>query len=383
MSSSRAITLLLSLLILCLPSYCPAESSVDNAKKKYNAVQKEIKQKKAKLDRAKKKEKKTLNDLDKTNKELRSVSQRLKGYKRKISGTRRRAKTVEVEIAILSEKIAERKGWLKKKIQIMHRYGKYGDVLLVIGASEDFSQALRRWRYLEALSAYERSALEDFLKDMMTLKSKKSDLKKLHSKLEKNKKKVRNTEEVLIKEKKKKHVILASVRKKKSAYRKMLRDLDQTSRKLQQIIKESDMGASQYTGKGFRKLKGNLPWPVSGKIAVKYGAQEDPTFKTPVFRNGIYIEAKNGSVVKSSHKGKVVYADWFKGYGQLVIVNHGSGYHSLYANLSEIFLKSGDIRKERAQIGKVGSSGLLARPSLYFEIRYKGKPLDPAQWLRK
>jgi septal ring factor EnvC (AmiA/AmiB activator) len=356
---------------------------VDNAKKKFNAVQKEIKKKKAKLDKAKKKEKKTLNDLDKTNKELRSVSRRLKGYKRKISGTRRRAKTVELEIAVLSEKIAERKGWLKKKIQIMHRYGKHGDVLLVMGASEDFSQAIRRWRYLEALSDYERSALEDFLKDMMTLKSKKSDLKKLHSKLEKNKKKVRHTEEVLLKEKNKKSVILASVRKKKNAYRKMLRDLDQTSRKLQQIIKESETGDTKYTGTGFRKYKGTLPWPVKGKIAVKYGAQEDPTFKTPVFRNGIYIEARDGSVVKSSHKGKVVYADWFKGYGQLVIVNHGSGYHSLYANLSEIFLKSGDIIKERTQIGKVGSSGLLARPSLYFEIRYKGKPLDPAQWLKK
>jgi peptidoglycan hydrolase CwlO-like protein len=175
MFSSRTITLLLFLLVLCLPSYCPAESKA-NAKKKYNAVQKEIKTKKAKLARAKKKEKKALNDIDKTNKELRLVSQKLKRYQRKISGTRRRAKTIELEIAVLSDKIKERRGWLRNKIRAMHRHGKYGDVLLLIGASEDFSQALRRWRYLEALSNHERHVMEDFLNDMKTLKSKGSAL---------------------------------------------------------------------------------------------------------------------------------------------------------------------------------------------------------------
>jgi septal ring factor EnvC (AmiA/AmiB activator) len=383
MSSSRVITILLLLLFLSLPSYCPAQSDAQEAKRKYNAVQKEIKKQKAKLTQVKKKEKKTLTELDKTNKELKYVVQKLKRYKRKLSGTSRRAKTVRVEIAALAGKIEKRKEWLKKRIQTMHRYGKYGDILLVLGASEDFSQALRRWRYLESLYTYERSVLEEFVKDMKTLKSKQADLNTLYSKLKKNKDNVVRTETVLSKEKKKKREILASVRKKKSAYRKMLKDLDRASRNLQQMIGGSDLISGQYSGKGFRRLKGTLPWPVSGKIAIEYGTQEDPTFKTPVFRNGVYIEAKDGSVVQTSHKGKVVYADWFKGYGQLVIVNHGSGYHTLYANLSEIFLKTGDIIIKRARIGKVGSSGLLARPSLYFEIRYKGKPLDPAQWLKK
>jgi septal ring factor EnvC (AmiA/AmiB activator) len=79
----------------------------------------------------------------------------------------------------------------------------------------------------------------------------------------------------------------------------------------------------------------------------------------------------------------VVYADWFKGYGQLVIVNHGQGYHSLYGNLSEIFLKAGDIIERDTKIGRVGTSGMLDRPSLYFEVRYKGRPLNPSQWLAR
>jgi septal ring factor EnvC (AmiA/AmiB activator) len=79
----------------------------------------------------------------------------------------------------------------------------------------------------------------------------------------------------------------------------------------------------------------------------------------------------------------VIFAEWFKGFGQLVIVNHGSGYHTLYGNLSEIFSKVGDIIKEKHVIGRVGTSGMLNAPGIYFEIRYKGKPLDPTQWLKK
>jgi septal ring factor EnvC (AmiA/AmiB activator) len=152
---------------------------------------------------------------------------------------------------------------------------------------------------------------------------------------------------------------------------------------LLKIIKSSEMASKRTAGRGFRKRKGRLSWPISGSVAIPYGSQRDPKFKTPVFRNGIYVSAPDDAVVRAAHKGKVVFADWFKGYGQLIILNHGGGYHTLYANLSEIFLKTGDIIEERAKMGRVGSSGLLNRPSLYFEIRYKGKTLDPTQWLEK
>jgi len=83
------------------------------------------------------------------------------------------------------------------------------------------------------------------------------------------------------------------------------------------------------------------------------------------------------------YDGKVVYADWFKGYGQVIIVSHGDNYHTLYGNLSEIFYKRGDIITKGEPIGRVGQSGQSEEPTLYFEIRYKGKPVDPERWLKK
>jgi septal ring factor EnvC (AmiA/AmiB activator) len=101
----------------------------------------------------------------------------------------------------------------------------------------------------------------------------------------------------------------------------------------------------------------------------------------PVFKNGIEISADDGEQPVAVSGGNVVYADWFKGYGLLLIINHGSGYHSLYGHLSEIFYRSGDIITKGTAVGNIGESGLLNVPSLYFEIRYKGKPVDPMQWL--
>jgi len=167
----------------------------------------------------------------------------------------------------------------------------------------------------------------------------------------------------------------------------MLREMEESAKGLLDIIRESERAEKQkeetFSTKSFAGLKGKLPWPVDGKVAIPYGSQKDPQFNTPIFRSGSYIKANADSVAKAVHSGKVVFAEWFKGYGQLVIVNHGDGYHTLYGSLSEIFTKVGDIIKGKQAVGRVGSSGLLNAPGLYFELRYKGKALDPAQWLQR
>jgi septal ring factor EnvC (AmiA/AmiB activator) len=133
----------------------------------------------------------------------------------------------------------------------------------------------------------------------------------------------------------------------------------------------------------FARLKGTLNWPVRGTVAVQYGTQMDPLFNLPVFRSGIHIKAAEGAPVKAVHEGKIVFADSFKGYGQLIIVNHGGGYHTLYGHLSRIFPKNGAIIKVNQPLGEVGEPAVLGTAGLYFEIRYKGKPLDPQQWLKR
>jgi septal ring factor EnvC (AmiA/AmiB activator) len=95
------------------------------------------------------------------------------------------------------------------------------------------------------------------------------------------------------------------------------------------------------------------------------------------------IEAAVGRDVTAVHAGHVVYTGWFKGYGNLIIVDHGNEYYTLYAHIAEIEAKEGEDVRQGQRIGTVGDTGSLAGPRLYFEVRYQGRPLDPEQWLRQ
>jgi septal ring factor EnvC (AmiA/AmiB activator) len=132
----------------------------------------------------------------------------------------------------------------------------------------------------------------------------------------------------------------------------------------------------------FERLRGKLPWPAKGTLTSGFGRQEHPRFHTVTFNRGIEISAPHGRDIVAVADGTVIYADWFKGYGRLIILDHGSGYFTLYAHASDLLVKTGDAVSGGQAIAKVGDSGSLEGPQLYFELRHKGKPQDPLAWLQ-
>ena len=134
--------------------------------------------------------------------------------------------------------------------------------------------------------------------------------------------------------------------------------------------------------KDFVSFKGKLLLPVDGKI-TKSDSAFDKDVNEKSKSNGVEILAPLGKQVRSIFVGKVVYADWFSGYGKVVILDHGDGYLSLYAHLSEINVKVGIEVRENQVIGAVGDTGSLKGVYLYLEIRKEGVPLDPMEWFEK
>jgi septal ring factor EnvC (AmiA/AmiB activator) len=129
--------------------------------------------------------------------------------------------------------------------------------------------------------------------------------------------------------------------------------------------------------------RGRLPWPTGGQALTRFGVQRHPEFGTMVYRRGIDIEAKNGEEVRAVEEGQVAYADWYKGYGRLVILEHGPGFHTLYGHLSQAVVKAGDRVARGQVIGLAGDTGSLRGPRLYFEVRRNGEAEDPFLWLAK
>ncbi len=140
----------------------------------------------------------------------------------------------------------------------------------------------------------------------------------------------------------------------------------------------SSEGAA-YAG-AFAGSRGKLPWPVNGRLLARYGTQRGDDARTTW--DGVLIGAAAGSQVRAVSGGRVVFADWLRGSGLLVILDHGNGYLSLYGHNQSLLKDAGDIVKAGEPIATVGTSGGQDTPALYFAIRQQGRPSDPAQWCR-
>jgi len=130
----------------------------------------------------------------------------------------------------------------------------------------------------------------------------------------------------------------------------------------------------------FNETRGQLPWPVSGAVEGQFGTRRGGGGLT---WQGVLIKAEAGTEVRAISHGRVAYADWLRGYGMLVILDHGDGYMSLYGQNRSLLAKVGDWVDAQTPVATVGNSGGGERPGLYFEIRRQGQPQNPRRWCRK
>lgn len=129
----------------------------------------------------------------------------------------------------------------------------------------------------------------------------------------------------------------------------------------------------------FSSLKGKLHLPVRGKLVSRFGGQRSGRNVT---WKGLFISSPKGSDVKAIANGQVVFADWLRGFGNLMIIDHGMSYMSLYGNNETLYKEVGDIILSGDTITAVGNSGGNPDSGLYFELRYKGQPFDPMTWIK-
>lgn len=353
-------------------------------KKKLTQIRRQLEKKKQKVKETIKKEKSVLERIADINAGIKKKQQELKKYDRQISEAQSNILHLSKEITLLNGKLDKRKDYLKDRLKALYKQ-QYGGNALILITAKDYQDLITKSKYLSLIAYHDSRIITTYNDDLEEINSKKANLELQYKKIEQNKKDAQKKKKELQTDRIKKDRLLATIRSKRASYEKTIKELEQSSKKLQQMIKRlaKRKVPKSVTGKGFRALRGHLPWPVNGKVVIPYGEYKDPKFNIPVFKNGLEIRAKKGEKPKAVAGGRVVYADWFKGYGLLLIINHGSGYHSLYGNLSEIFHKTGDIINKGSSVGIVGNSRLLNFPALYFEIRYKGKPVDPAKWLKR
>jgi murein DD-endopeptidase MepM/ murein hydrolase activator NlpD len=185
-----------------------------------------------------------------------------------------------------------------------------------------------------------------------------------------------------------------SIQTQRQAYEAAAAELERTARSIQRLITQLEQkrrreesediakGRVPYSG-DFAKGMGALEWPVRGQVVGHFGPETHPRFGTTIQNNGIDIKADIGTPVRSVAKGRVEYtSDNYASFGPIVILNHGDGYFTLYAHLSEILVSVGQEITPGQIIGRAGDTGSLKGPILHFEVRKGGTALNPEDWLQ-
>jgi septal ring factor EnvC (AmiA/AmiB activator) len=182
----------------------------------------------------------------------------------------------------------------------------------------------------------------------------------------------------------KKEIILKQIRQKKKLSLAAVDALKQAALQLDNRINCLQKSAVLPSGDGsFLNYKGRLIIPARGEIVSNFGASGAGNYKSFTFQKGIDIKVERGEPVKSVFKGEIMFAQWLSGYGNLLIINHGDNYYTLYAHVEEIFKKKGEPVKTGEVIATAGDTGSIKGMCLHFELRHHGKPVNPMKWLRK
>ncbi|BDG09002.1 murein hydrolase activator EnvC family protein [Anaeromyxobacter paludicola] len=174
--------------------------------------------------------------------------------------------------------------------------------------------------------------------------------------------------------------LLASLSQERARHEQAAREAAEQEARLARFIGALPARAGAGA-RGFRALRGRLPPPVDGTLALGYGKVVEPTFNTVTLHKGVDLRAPAGAPVRAVAAGRVAWAGWFKGYGNLVIVDHGEGYHTLVAHLASMSTATGEEVAQGALLGTVGDTESNQGPFLYFEVRERGRPVDPRAWI--
>lgn len=182
----------------------------------------------------------------------------------------------------------------------------------------------------------------------------------------------------------KKELILTDIRKKRRLSLAAVESLKEAQIRLDHKIDTLKQGkGSKKAPLSFSNYKGRLKLPVNGKIISTYGPSRSEDHKAFSFQKGIDIKVERGEPVKSVFRGEVMFAQWLKGYGNLLIIDHGDNYYTLYAHVEEIFKQKGESVEKGEVIATAGDTGSIKGMCLHFEVRHHGKPVNPIQWFRK
>jgi len=299
----------------------------------------------------------------------------------------------QTEIDRLERQADERRDLLGRRLSLLYVIGRDGGSRFVFSA-RDFSAMARRFLFLTAFAQQDRTIYDEILVNVHEQELQKADLEVAMGTLKRLEELAAEELALYENDLSEKQTLLEQVQRERSAYEAVIAEKEKAASRLQSKLDQLVAAdASERAGHEMSMAEipdsdvytANIPklriWPTEGTIIRYFGRVEDPRYGTTTKSDGIDIAAPEGRYFVSVLPGEVIYADWFQGYGKLLVIAHADGVHTLYAHAENLLVGVGDHVDENQRLGTVGSTGSITEPALHFEIRKAGRAVDPLVYL--
>lgn len=371
--------------ILAIP-----QTEIDEKERELKEVRDRLVQCRKEQKRLEGKEATLLQKLEGIDKELNLTHRMLSQLKDKEKRTEREIETVEEKMKRTEGRLEEKQEILEKRLVAIYKKGRLHPWEMLL-SSRNFTDGFRRMKYLALIAKQDRKVCDEIQSLRNRLGREKDDFSAKLEELRKVKEETEAEEKNQAKEKRTKKKLLSTVRDKREEQEKIAKELREAEKKLQKLIEELERKRREELARAggpvgihyFQNNKGGLIWPTEGEVISTFGRQFHPRYATSTRNNGIDIRAPMDAPVVAIADGSVAYADRFLGYGEIVLIDHGGGFYTLYAHLSQSVVAAGDDVRKGDLIARVGETGSLEGPVLHFELRMDGRPVDPLPWLRR
>ncbi len=369
---------LLMAVLACPFSYA---STTKSQQHKLDQIRDNINQVESSLDKDKSKRGQLQRDLKSLDKKIARLSKEIKYTKHLIRKYKKSIKSLNSELKTLEKSLKSQKEALSSQIKAAYMMGQNETVKLLLNQQNaiEMGHAVIYYQYLNKTRSHQILEYNLLVQEKTRLKERVTSKSKELAELKKNQFRQKNR---FTANRSRRNKLIAQLNNKIISNEDTLVSLQTHRKKIEQLLISlgevlADIPGIPAGEKAFSTLKGQLPWPVAGRITNKYGAKKA---RSDLKWNGVVLAMNYGEPVHAINKGRVIFSNWLQGYGFIIILDHGSSYMSLYGYNQSLLKEPGEWVKKGDVIATVGDSGGQDKSGLYFEIRKQGKPVNPKNW---
>jgi septal ring factor EnvC (AmiA/AmiB activator) len=285
------------------------------------------------------------------------------------------------ELERLRRQQGETERQLQKRLVALYKVGQIGLARALLSAAGTPLELAEKYAFLARIVRHDRQLMAEYRQQAAAVERALSDLQQLRERQVAVATQRRAQQAALNSAGQAKKQLLAGLRTDEAKLATALEELRAKAARLADLVKKLETASTQpYTGKSadFSAQQGRLTWPVTGKVRIGFGTTRHPDLGTLIESNGLEIAVPSQTPVKSVWAGRVLYASPLKGFGNLMVLDHGDKYYTLYAHAARFTRKVGDLVGPGDTVAFSGHEG---RDAVYFEIRHRGEPVDPLLWL--